>query len=109
MSKKCIVKDCCCKCKLRRKVYKHPCNIVGHGQISKLFGFVCDALSTNGEDHLIFMDRLHSCGCECFEGKSKEFVYFIPSVEHLKEIFKQDPSDINECKQLSKRNRSKIC
>ena len=72
MTKKCTNKECCCKCGLNRKVYCHPCNTIGKGPISKLLGYVCDAFRSQGEEHLIFMDRHHSGGCECFTKKNKK-------------------------------------
>lgn len=70
----CNNKECCCKCKYRVKIMKHPCNKLkeAKGNISETMGYGCEVFRfmNDGSNHnqIIFMETRHGL-CEMFIAK----------------------------------------
>lgn len=60
---------CCCNCKHRLKVMKHPWNKgEAKGRITELMGYACPMGDEEGSIKLMFLQREHSA-CELHEYK----------------------------------------
>jgi len=62
---------CCCQCRNQVKIFCHPQNKLGNGQISTIMGYGCPAIfyEDGVMDSLIFFDTAHGC-CELFLNKN---------------------------------------